>query len=103
VNNRKLIRIHKLQDNIKGMYENIRRYNLRINEKDEELDKLINDSNDDYYEHKQKVIIKKKIKKHEDTIIQLEKFIYEERAGISKVNAELDYLLDQVNTLRNSV
>jgi hypothetical protein len=60
VNNRKLIRIHKLQDNIKGMYENIRRYKLRINEKEKELDDLINDRNDDYYERKSKVIIKKK-------------------------------------------
>jgi hypothetical protein len=66
------------------MYENIRRYNLRINEKDDELDKLIGDSNDDYYEPKRKAIIKRKIKKHEDTIIQLEKFMYEERAGIAK-------------------
>jgi uncharacterized coiled-coil protein SlyX len=43
------------------------------------------------------------MKKCEDTIIQLEKFIYEERAGIDKANMELDYLLDRVNTLRNSV
>jgi hypothetical protein len=85
------------------MYENIRQYNLRITQKNDELDKLIGDSNDDYYEHKQKVIIKKKIKQHEDTIIQLERFIEEERAGIAKANAELDFLLDQENTLRNSV
>jgi uncharacterized coiled-coil protein SlyX len=98
-----IIRIHKLQDIIKGMYENIRRYNLRINQKNDEQDRLIGDSNDDYYEPKRQAIIKKKIKKHEDTIIQLEKFIEEERAGIAKANAELDYLLDQVNTLRNSV
>jgi hypothetical protein len=98
-----IIRIHKLQDIIKGMYENIRRYNLRINQKNKELDDLINDSNDDYYERKNHVIIKKKIKKHEDTIIQLEKFIEEERTGIDKANVELDYLLDQVNKLRNSV
>jgi predicted RNase H-like nuclease (RuvC/YqgF family) len=98
-----IIRIHKLQDNIKGMYDNIRRYNFRINEKNEELDRLIEDSNDDYYERKSQVIIKKEIKKHENTIRQLEKFIYEERAGIAKANTELDYLIDRVNMLRNSI
>jgi hypothetical protein len=31
------------------MYENIRRYNLKIMQKNDEFDNLIGDSNDDYY------------------------------------------------------
>jgi hypothetical protein len=61
-------RIHQLQNIINGMNENIRQYNLKINQKEDETDNLIGgDSNDDNFNKKQQVNIKK-IKSCEDSI-----------------------------------
>jgi hypothetical protein len=45
------------------MNENIRRYNLKIKQKEDETDSLIGDSNDDTFGYKRQAIIKKNNKR----------------------------------------
>jgi hypothetical protein len=95
-----IFRIQELQAITREINKNIRGFNEKIAQKDNDRDDLIEDGNDDILKYKQKKIIQDKIRNNELEVKKIKDLILEERSKIDKVNVELDYQIERLNMQR---
>jgi hypothetical protein len=89
-----IFRIRELQAIVRGINKNIREFNLKIAQKDNERDDLIEDGNDDTLKYRQKKIIQDKIRENELEVKKIKNLILDKRSNIDKVNVGLDYQIE---------